>query len=208
MANWGRVAGLRAVAWGTFPESRGRVAATRAVVWAQWPLSDPAPTADLSPATLKGAAIFSVKAYLDPGIPGVTSDVHALVGDLDLSLEDCNRVWNRERTGLAASGTDTYDLRGGLIDVYSVPIQIAYLRYAVLVNNGETSLSIGPTASAGLTGMMDGTSPRITVPPGGFYIWGDRQLLDISGGADTLSVTNLSASDEGSYEIMFIGAKP
>ena len=208
MADLGRVAGFRAVVLGSFPETRARVAGVRAVAILKWPLTAPTPAADTAPTNLKGRTKVSVSVGLDPGISGAVSGLRMNVIETNDLLLGCDRVWNKQAQSIALSATDSYDLRGGLVDVYENDIQIGTLKYAAVVNTGTTSLSVGPAASAGITQLWAATSDRTIVKPGGHWVWTSDYGLAVSGGADTISVANLSGSTAGEYEIMFIGEKP
>jgi len=208
-----RVAGIRLVN-ANMLDPRLRVAGIRLVTAAAWPLSDPTPEIDTAPTTLKGETDVMIRVALDPGIDidygidRIETDLSFRIGESQPRIEDFDRVYNVEAKAISASATDTYDLRGSLVDRYENDIQIAGLRWIVLHNTGLTSLSIGPHSVAGITGVWTGTTPRSVVAPSGVFLWSAPTQLDISGGADTISVINLSGSTAGQYEIMICGTRP
>jgi len=121
-------------------------------------------------------------------------------------------IWTDTRT-LAASASETIDLRGTLTNTYGDAAVFADIR-AILVtaatantnNVNVTKPSTSPETGAPL---FLASGDGIAVRPGGFFAWGCPDATGIptvAGTADKIGFANSSGSTEVIYTVTIIGA--
>lgn len=113
---------------------------------------------------------------------------------------------------ILASANDDLDLNGTtLIDALGVPLALARLKLlAIYAYPGNANnIVMDGAASARITTMMGGTTPTLTIRPGGMFLLTapDATAYAITATtADILRITNGGAGTSVNYDIVAIGA--
>jgi hypothetical protein len=111
---------------------------------------------------------------------------------------------------LAASDTLTIDLVGALADVFGDTVSMARFKTLVveLTGGSGTSAKLAPNGSAGVTTLLGGTSPTLTIRNPGFVAIG---CSDATGygltatTADKFDLTNLDGTNSLTYRVLVGG---
>lgn len=132
---------------------------------------------------------------------------HALTLANGTGSSQADRVFSDQRT-LTASASETLDLTS-LTDPSGASISFAKVK-AIMIKaaSGNTnSVVVGNAASNPFVGPLGGTTPTITIPPGGSVML----LAPVSGwsvangSTDNLKIANSAGSTSVTYDIMIIG---
>lgn len=115
-----------------------------------------------------------------------------------------NRIYATSGT-LAASASVTIDLQTAT-DYLGQTLALTKV-IAVMLAATTTDMQYSPGATNGLTWFLGGTSPTVSVKAGGFFLVGDGSAFTVSGTAKTITVTNLSSTAAGTYELALIGGQ-
>lgn len=116
-------------------------------------------------------------------------------------------VFADERT-LAASATENLDLAGGLTDPFGVTLTFAKVKAIIIIANAANSNDVVAGAATNpFTGPLGGTTPTVSVKPGGFYAIGHPGAgwTVTAATADILKVANGSSGTSVTYRIIIIG---
>lgn len=130
--------------------------------------------------------------------------------NITLNPGQADTVFTDERS-LAASGTENLDLNGALTDALGKLINFVRVK-AIIVTApaGNTAdVIVGGAATNAFAGPLGGTTPTINVRPGGVMMFatsdpGGWPVVAATG--DLLKITNASAGQPATYDIMIIGA--
>lgn len=124
-----------------------------------------------------------------------------------------NLVWS-DRGTMAASGTNTIDLAGGITDPYGHTLTFTTVKLLIVRNRnvaaGDT-LRVGPAGSAGWVGFWADASDRSLVRAGiagqpGLLICYDPIGIDVTATtADSLSIIEAGGANTGNYDILIAG---
>lgn len=111
---------------------------------------------------------------------------------------------------ITASGTATLDLAGLVTDVFGVTFTIVKLKMLIVraAAANTNNVTIGPPASNGLAGLFGGTTPTISVMPGGVFAWaapGTTAPTVIAATGDLLTFTNSSSGTSVTYDVIVVG---
>ncbi len=119
-------------------------------------------------------------------------------------------VYYARKTGLAPSGTQSYDLSGTLEDAYGDEVVMLKVKMIVIIN--RSNLQGTPTeAILGVDGNLItsicGASTDIPIGPGSPFVW--ACILDgkavTNDSADTITITNDDGADDAEFDIFIIG---
>jgi hypothetical protein len=123
--------------------------------------------------------------------------------------DQANQTWQDERT-LAASASETLDLRGVLKDAFGDTVSFARIKALVIKNTSDTgTLTVGGAASNAWQGPFGNTNDTLTIRPGGFVVLagGDATAYPVTAStADQLKLLNNDSGNALIYEIIVIGA--
>lgn len=156
------------------------------------------------------------------GLTGIVSN-ESLSKTLSFTLGSgaaaIDQVVSQVRT-LSASASETLDLNGGLTNVTNDASVVMVRVKAVFIQllsttddstNGTaaSSITIGNAASNQFTGPLGGATETLTVPNGGFVMFGRGDAsgwASTAGSADNLKVVNNDGSNSAAYRITIFGA--
>lgn len=121
-------------------------------------------------------------------------------------------IWTDTRT-LAASASETIDLRGTLTNAYGDAAVFADIRcILVTADDGNTNnVNVTKPSTSPETGapLFLASGDGIAVRPGGFFAWGCDDATGIptvAGTADKIGFANSAGSTEVTYKITIVGA--
>lgn len=119
-------------------------------------------------------------------------------------------LWTDTRT-LTASSTENLDLAGGLIDPFGVIIAFARVRAMVIAADpgNANTVVVGGAASNAWATWLGGTTPTVTVRPGGLLVVAapDATGFTVAGATgDILKVANGGGGTSVIYSIALLGA--
>lgn len=123
------------------------------------------------------------------------------VGQADLAFAD--------RRTLAASATENLDLAGALTDPLGAALTFGHVKaiYITAKKTNANGVVVGGAASNGFAGPFGGTTPTVTIPPGGVLLlahpgagWAVTPAT-----ADLLKITNGGGSSSVQYDVVIIG---
>jgi hypothetical protein len=122
-------------------------------------------------------------------------------GKADLAFAD--------RRALAASATENLDLAGALADPLGAVLTFGHIKaiYMTATAANTNSVVVGGAASNGFAGPFGGTTPTLSIPPGGFLLLthpGAGWPVTPATG-DLLKVLNSGAGTSVQYDIIVIG---
>jgi hypothetical protein len=111
---------------------------------------------------------------------------------------------------IAASGTTNLDLAGSVTDVFGVTFTIVKLKMLIIraAAANTNNVVVGPPASNGLSGLFGGTTPTISIMPGGLFAWaapGTTAPTVIAATGDLLTFTNSSSGSSVTYDVTVVG---
>jgi hypothetical protein len=124
-----------------------------------------------------------------------------------------NLVWS-DRIALAASGTTTLDLAGGLTDAFGHTLTFTVIKLLIVRNRNIVAgdnLKVGPAASNGWVGFWLDATDRNLVKAGiaghpGLLILYEPAGIAVTGGTgDNLIITELGAANTLNYDILIAG---
>lgn len=123
-----------------------------------------------------------------------------------------DRIWHDQRT-IAASGTDSLDLAGVLLDVFGATVTFARIRALVVqaASGNTNNVIVGGAAANGFITWVGAATHTVTVRPGGFLCLANG-LTDATGYAvtaatgDILQIANSGAGTSVTYDVILIGA--
>lgn len=124
-------------------------------------------------------------------------------------LNASDRIFHDTRT-IIASGTDSLDLAGVLVDPFGATITFARIK-GILVSAATANVNnvvVGAGTNAFST-WMTGTNPTVVVRPGGllFVLAPDATAYVVTAAtADILQIVNSAAGSSVIYDIVIIGA--
>ena len=106
---------------------------------------------------------------------------------------------------LAAEGTATYDIAGGVADKFGATVTIVRLKSIVFQNtSGSMTVTLG--AAANPVAFFDPATATVTIPPYGVWTWTAPLggLVIGAGSSDEIKLTN-SAGDSCGYKLWIVG---
>jgi hypothetical protein len=111
---------------------------------------------------------------------------------------------------IAASGTATLDLAGSVTDVFGVTFTIVKLKMLIVraLAANTNNVTVGPPASNGVSGLFAGTTPTISIMPGGIFAWaapGTTAPTVVAATGDLLTFTNSGAGTGVTYDVIVVG---
>lgn len=113
-------------------------------------------------------------------------------------------LWTDSRS-LAASGTESLDLAGGLTNVFGSVITFAEVTALYFYNTGTTAMTIGNAATNAWVGPFGAATHTLTIPAGEMLTLTNADgWAVIAATGDLLKVLN-AAGATGTYDIMIIG---
>jgi hypothetical protein len=113
-----------------------------------------------------------------------------------------NIVYFEQRT-LSAAGSQIYDMSTGLTDALGTAINLSRINAIVVVStSGETIYE--PETTNGLEWFLSGTTPKITIPAGGGFLFMTPTHQVVSG---TDKRIKLSSTAGSTYKIAFYGGQ-
>jgi hypothetical protein len=123
--------------------------------------------------------------------------------------DQANRFWADRRT-LAASGSESHDLAGGLTDALGTVLTFAKVRaLAVIAAEANTNnVVIGGAASNALASMFGDASDKVVIKPGGaiLLVAPDAAGYAVTANSgDLLQVANSGAGTPVTYDIAIYG---
>lgn len=123
------------------------------------------------------------------------------VGQADLAFAD--------RRTLAASANENLDLAGALTDPLGAALTFGHVKaiYIVARSTNTNGVVVGGAATNGFTGPFGGTTPTLTIPPGGFLLLvhpGAGWTVTAATG-DLLKIANAAAGTSVQYDVVIIG---
>lgn len=163
--------------------------------------------------TLRVSALVQLAAELTSALDLTTASAPVSIGR-QLSFADgdgageADRIWTDRRT-IAASGTDSIDLAGDLVDPFGQTITFAKLKGLLVAASpaNTNNVLVGRPASNAVP--LFSAEASIPVKPGGVFVWLDPSAAGIAVTADTGDVIELGNSSGGTgvtYDIAIIGA--
>lgn len=122
-------------------------------------------------------------------------------GKADLAFAD--------RRTLTASSTENLDLAGALTDPLGAALTFGHVKaiYVVAKSTNTNNVVVGGAASNGFAGPFGGTTPTVSIPPGGFLLLahpGAGWTVTPTTG-DLLKVANSAAGTSVQYDVIIIG---
>jgi len=122
-------------------------------------------------------------------------------GKADLAFAD--------RRTLAAAATENLDLAGALTDPLGAALTFGHVKaiYVTAKSTNTNSVVVGGAASNGFAGPFGGTTPTLSIPPGGFLLLthpGAGWVVTPTSG-DLLKVANSGAGTSVQYDVILIG---
>src|SRR5574343_257593 len=114
----------------------------------------------------------------------------------------CNIVFFEERT-LAAAGSYVYDFSTGLTDALGTAINLSRI-FAVVVSSTSGITVFEPDTTNGLEWFLSGTTPKITIPAGGRFLYTSPTHQVVSGTDKRLKLSSTAGS---TYQIAFLGGQ-
>lgn len=123
-------------------------------------------------------------------------------------LGKADLLFSDQRT-LAASATENLDLAGVLTDPLGVVIAAAKIKaifiFAAAANTN--SVVVGAAASNPFTGPLGGTTPTLTVAPGGMILLTNPAGWAVTATtADLLKIANSAAGTPVTYDVLIFGS--
>lgn len=113
---------------------------------------------------------------------------------------------------IAASGTQVIDLNGAINDPLGTGVVSFTKIRAILIflttDTTSSGITLAPNSTNGVTTILGGTTPTLTIHNGGFVIIGDPTLAGYgitAGTADQLKITNLDATNVATVQVAFLG---
>jgi len=124
--------------------------------------------------------------------------------------DQADKVFSDQRT-LTASATEDLDLAGSLVDALGATITFARIKALIIraASGNTNNVVIGAAGANPWTGPLGGTTPTITLRPGGLVclIAPDATAWAVTAGTgDLLKVANSAGSTSVTYDIVIIGA--
>ena len=118
-----------------------------------------------------------------------------------------DRIWHDQRT-IAASGTDSLDLQGSLVDAFGAAFTPAKLKaiYVKAASGNTNNVVVTRPASNGVP-VFSAAGDAVPVLPGGVFVWvapGAGVTVTASTG-DLLDLVNSSSGTSVTYDIVLIG---
>lgn len=122
-------------------------------------------------------------------------------GQADLAFAD--------RRTLTASSTENLDLAGVLTDSFGATLTFGHVKaiYIKAKTTNTNSVVVGGAASNPFLGPLGGTTPTLTIPPGGFLLLvhpGAGWAVTASTG-DLLKIANGSSGSSVQYDVVIVG---
>jgi len=125
-----------------------------------------------------------------------------------VSASQADTIWEDQRT-LAASANETLDLAGALLDDLGAAAVFVKVK-AIMIRASAANVNsviVGAAASNPFLGPLGGTTPTLTIPPGGFVLlaapiagWSSANAA-----ADSLKIANSGGTTGVTYDIVVIG---
>lgn len=114
-----------------------------------------------------------------------------------------------DRRTLAASATENLDLAGALTDPLGAAATFGHVKaiYVKAASTNTNSVVFGGAASNAFVGPLGGTTPTVTIPPGGFQVFvhpGAGWTVTAATG-DLLKMANSGGTTGVQYDVMIIG---
>lgn len=135
---------------------------------------------------------------------GKAADINLADGT---SANQASKVSALTRT-VASGANDDVDLNGALQDIFGATLNLATVKGIIIRSDAAntTNLTVSPAPSNGFTGPFGGTTPTITVRPGGFFGFAAPQtgFTVTAGTGDLLRVANGSGA-AATYTIEIVG---
>lgn len=125
--------------------------------------------------------------------------------------DTADRGWSDQRT-IAASGNDDLDLAGVLTDPVGAAITFARIRLLYIEADAANTnnLLVGPGAATNpWNTWISGTTPTVTVRPGGLLLLAARDATGYTvtaGTGDILRITNSAGGTSVTYNIAIVGS--
>jgi hypothetical protein len=145
--------------------------------------------------------------------PGTTAVPFSLYRRTSLltgvAANQADKIYTVSNT-IAASGTATLDLAGAVTDVFGVTFTIVKLKMLIVraAAANTNNVVFGPAAANGVTGLFSGTTPTISVMPGGLFAWaapGTTAPTVVAATGDLLTFTNSSSGSSVTYDVTVVG---
>jgi hypothetical protein len=147
------------------------------------------------------------------GLEGVTSSMTFSVLEQQAftdgtDTEEVNQMWSDGSDDMAASGTVTYDLAGGISDAYGDTVTFTKIK-AILVRNesdGTVEIEIGGAAANQWYPMFDNANDIEKIAAGGCWFHYNPEGWAVTAGTgDNFMIANNDSGSTASYSIMVIG---
>jgi hypothetical protein len=181
---------------------------------------------------LAAVAAYAVVAYAATLTTNITANIEAVytgTGDLSTRVQQLSRasqaaiqmasgtssnqanaLFEDTRT-LVASATEELDLYGGLTDAFGTTLNFVTIK-AIRIKAATANTNnvvVGNASSNPFTGPLGGTTPTLTIPPGGLVML----VAPVSGWAvtnassDKLRFTNSAGTTSVSYDLIVVGTQ-
>lgn len=121
-------------------------------------------------------------------------------------LNAANAVWSDQRT-VAASTTDSLDLKGSLVDAVGVAFTPARIKGLIVRNRGAQEIALTRSAANGVP-WLSAAGDAIIIRPGGINIWIAPDATGVAvtaGTGDLIDIVN-GVGVSVLYDIVIIGA--
>lgn len=121
-------------------------------------------------------------------------------------LNAANAVWSDQRT-VAASTTDSLDLKGSLTDALGVAFTPARIKGLIVRNRGAQEIALTRPASNGVP-WLSAAGDAVIIRPGGVNLWLAPDATGVAvtaGTGDLIDIVN-GAGSSVIYDIVIIGA--
>lgn len=123
-------------------------------------------------------------------------------GQADLIFAD-------QRT-LSGGADEDLDLAAVLIDPLGAALTFAAVKVLAIIASADNAdtIVVSPDATNGFDGPLGGTTPTVTIPPGGMYcVTAPGEGWAVAGGTgDLLNVLNSDGVEDAIYDVIVIGA--
>lgn len=110
---------------------------------------------------------------------------------------------------LAASANEDLDLAGALLDPFGITLNFVKIKgiYVRAAPGNTNSVIVKPAAANGFTGPFGGTTPSLTLPPGGYLVLAAPVggWTVTAGTGDKINFANSAGSTSVTYDAVFIG---
>lgn len=126
-----------------------------------------------------------------------------------IAANQADKIYTLSNT-IAASGSATLDLAGSVTDMFGVTFTIVKIKALIVraAAANTNNVTVGPAASNGLVGLFAGTTPTISVMPGGVFAWvapGTTAPTVTASTGDLLTFTNSSSGTGVTYDVTVVG---